>query len=294
MQDDAEKGPRVKSAERLLDLIELVAAHGGALSFPTLGQLTGFPKSSLHALLAVLSSRGYFAFDSQTRTYSLGLKVWENGQAYRQSRDIVADSRDAMHAIVADLNETVQLASLDGAENVYLAKVDSTHPLRLQSDVGGRLSAHATGLGKALLAALPDSEVRSRFRGPDLARMTPNTIATMGELLQELARVRDCGYAVDNEEYTPGLFCIAVPVADHLARTVAAISISFPLFRLHLAIAARGLSQLAAASLAITLRMGGEVRDPRLERLLDEDQARNSLVARGARWAWLAATTRAV
>ena len=93
-----------------------------------------------------------------------------------------------MDEIAAALNETVQLARLDGTENVYLAKVDSTHPLRLQSEVGVRLSAHATGLGKALLACLPDEEVRRRFGTKPLARMTRNTITSIGALVKELAR----------------------------------------------------------------------------------------------------------
>lgn len=287
MNDEIETAGRVKSAERVLDLIETLAANERGLTFPALSQVTGFPKSSLHALLGVLTSRQYLAFDERTRLYSLGLRIWENGQAYLKSRDIVRDSLDAMNAVVAILNETAQLASLDGTENVYLAKVDSTHPLRLQSEVGGRLSAHATGLGKALLASLPDDEVRNRFSKKQLARMTPNTITTLPGLLQELAIVRATGFSVDNEEYTPGLFCLAVPIRDHLGQTAAAISVSFPLLRLNIDVATRGLTHLARASLDISARMGARTEDPTLSRLTGEKSARSALVSRGESWSWM-------
>jgi len=293
VKDDLDVGARVKSAERVLDLIETLAGNEPGLSFPALSQITGFPKSSLHALLGVLTARRYLAFDETTRLYSLGSKIWENGQAYLKGRDIVRDSLDAMRGIVALLNETVQLASLDGTENVYLAKVDSTHPLRLQSDVGGRLSAHATGLGKALLASLADAEVRSRFARKPLAGMTPNTITTMPALLEELAVVRRTGYSVDNEEYTPGLFCIAVPIRDHLRQTVAAVSVSFPLLRIDIDAATLGLRELASASLAITARMGGQSEDAILESLTHEANARAALVTRGAAWSWMRPVARA-
>src|SRR4051812_12081245 len=90
-REEPESGARVKSAERVLDLIETLAAHERGLSFPALSQITGFPKSSLHALLGVLTVRRYLAFDETTRLYSLGSKIWENGQAYLRGRDIVGD-----------------------------------------------------------------------------------------------------------------------------------------------------------------------------------------------------------
>lgn len=289
MKEDLEGSARVKSAERVLDLIEAVAANKEGLTFPSLLQVTGFPKSSLHQLLGVLTARRYFTFDERTRLYSLGVRVWENGQAFVKGRDIALHSRDAMEVVAARLNETVQLACLDHTENIYLAKADSTHPLRLQSEVGGRLSAHATGLGKAMLANLTDEEVRRRFAGKDLFRMTPNTLTTIPGLLEELENVRRTGFAVDNEEYTPGLFCIAVPIRDQFNQTLAAISVSIPLFRMSLDLASSGLAELADASLVITRRLGGTEGDPKILALREPASAKQALISRGTHWAWLAA-----
>lgn len=286
--DEAAAGERVKSASRVLDLIEVVAAHEAGLSFPAMLQLTRIPKSSLHALLGVLTARGWLDHDPSSRLYTLGVKVWEHGQAYRKGRDLLREARPVMDAIAAATNETVQLARLDGTENVYLAKVDSTHPLRLQSEVGARLSAHATGLGKALLACLPDEAVRARFADRPLPRMTPNTIVTLDALIQELHRIRRWGFAVDDQEYTPGLFCVAAPIRDHRGEAAAAVSVSVPLLRLKLPMLATALARLASGSLEITRRLGG-TDDPALLRLADPAYALSALEERGRRWSWLAA-----
>jgi IclR family acetate operon transcriptional repressor len=272
---------RVKSAGRVLDLIEILAQNKDGLSFTSLLQSTGFPKSSLHALLTVLSARRYVQFDEATRLYSLGIQVWQNGQSYVRSRNIVREVRPLMDEVAAALNETVQLARLEGSENVYLAKVDSTHPLRLQSEVGVRLSAHATGIGKALLASLPDDEVRRRFGTERLPRTTANTITSMRALLKELARIRSLGFAIDDEEYTPGVFCLAVPIYDDAGHAVVAISTSVPTMRLSPEVLTKGLSLLCKASLETTKRLGGQHRDPRIEALQDKPAARQALVERG-------------
>jgi DNA-binding IclR family transcriptional regulator len=285
--EEAAAGDRVKSASRALDLMEVVAGHEAGLSFPAMLQLTGIPKSSLHALLGVLTARGYLDLDEASRLYTLGVKVWENGQSYLKGRDLVREARPVMDAIAGAINETVQLARLDGTENVYLAKVDSTHPLRLQSEVGARLSAHATGLGKALLACLADDEVRARFGNKALPRMTPGTIVTVEALIEELHRIRHWGFAVDDQEYTPGLFCVAVPIRDHRGQAIAAVSVSVPLLRLEMRTLAPALARLAAGSLEISRRLGDRLDEPTLARLADPAFAIEALVERGHGWSWV-------
>ncbi|MEJ1159151.1 IclR family transcriptional regulator [Prosthecomicrobium sp. N25] len=247
----------MKSAGRVLDLVEILVASEQGLTFTDLLRRTGFPKSSLHALLDVLTQRSYAHFDQRTNRYSLGIQVWQNGQAYLRSRSIVREAGDAMGGIGRELNETVQLACLDGTENVYLAKVDSTHPLRLQSEVGARLAAHATGLGKALLSGLPDDEIRRRHAGRPLVRMTPNTITSLDALLAEAARIRATGFSVDDEEYTPGLVCVAVPVRDSTGAVVVALSVAVPIIRASTDVLGRALTLLARASVDVTRRLHG-------------------------------------
>lgn len=254
----------VKSASRVFDIIELLAKTPEGLTFSSLNSRLGLPKSSLHALLHVMVTRGYVAFEQRHRTYHLGIRVWEAGQAYLHHRDLLREARPVMDQIVGQINETVQLAVLDGIENVYLAKVDCSHPVRLQSEVGRRLYAHATGLGKVLLAHLPDGEREARLAGLALPCFTPNTVIDPQSLNLELAQARASGFAVDDQEYTPGLRCVAVPIHDHEGMVIAALSASIPLMRANPAQLATALRAIAAGSIAISRRLGSSTDDPRL------------------------------
>jgi IclR family acetate operon transcriptional repressor len=197
------------------------------------------------------------------------VRVWETGFAYHRHHGFLKEARAVMEAITARLNETVQLAKLAGGENIYLDKVDSTHALRLQSEIGTRLSAHATGIGKALLAQLDPEEVRERFAGPALPRYTPNSIGTLADLLDELALIRARGFSIDNEEYTPGIFCLAVPVYEAGAPATTAISVSVPISRIDREALPTILSVLAAGSVDIAQRVGRPCPDRALRELAD-------------------------
>lgn len=248
----------VKSADRVLDILEYVRALPEGATFARLGADLGIPKSSLHALLDVMASRGWLDLDPSTRRYRLGLRVWEAGQAFPRHHGILEVAGRVLARMVAEVNETAQLARLSGSENVYLAKVDSSHALRLQSETGSRLSAHATGVGKALLAQLPDAEVARRFGGPALPAYTPNTLATLPALLAELAETRRRGFAIDNEEYTPGVFCLAVPILDQTGQASLAISVSVPVTRAAPEPLGRILATLAQGSIAVSQGIGVE------------------------------------
>ena len=250
----------VKSAERLLDVIELLTRERQGLTFPEITAELGWPKSSSHALLQTMTRRGYLSLDEVTRQYTLGLRVWEAGQAYNLYDALVRQALPVMQRIVDDLDEIAQLAIRDGSFNVYLAKVDCRQPMQLISSVGRRLPCHATGLGKALLAALSDAEIDALYPQRTLQRFTPATIGDVDTLKQVLAGVRQNGYATDSEEYTPGLRCIAVPLRDRQGETVAALSCSIPSARLDAAKFERARDLLQAASTEIAARLAGRPR----------------------------------
>lgn len=268
----------VKSASRVLDIFEALSASPRGLSFTALQQALGIPKSSLHALLEVLVARGYLELDAARRVYTVGIRLWERSQAYQRHHDLLGEALPAMETIVGAINETVQLAALDGLENVYLAKVDSSHPLRLQSEAGKRLPAYATGVGKALLAEMEAGTLAARLRNHALVPFTPHTFTNANALLAELARTHARGFAVDNQEFTPGLCCLAVPIADQRGAT-AAMSVSIPLTRASLGLLSAALAQLAAGSIHISSRLGTPTPDARLAALCDLQAARAALQA---------------
>ena len=230
-RESSRESTAVKSAERSLTILELLTGEERALTFGEIADILGYPRSSLHGLLRTLTHRGWVEFDPTTRRYALGIRTWEAGNVYLRAVDLADRARPYMQRVRDALDETVQLAVLDGRYNVYIAKVDGTQRLVLASEAGRRLQAHATGLGKALLAGLPGDELHARLDGVELEQFTPHTVTTQSVLEEELAAIRSHGYAEDREEYTIGVRCVAVPAYDHTGHTAAAMSVSVPLVR---------------------------------------------------------------
>lgn len=257
----------VKSAERVLDILEFVGPRAEGASFTQMGAALQIPKSSLHALLDALVQRGYLELEAERRRYRLGTRVWEAGQAYPRHHDVIEVARTVLREIVGRVNETAQLARLSGRDNVYLAKEESSHPLRLQSETGSRLPAHATGVGKVLLAQMPREELARILGGPSLQCFTPTTYTNLADLTDELSEILRRGFAVDNAEYTPGVFCLAVPVIDRSGQKNLALSVSLPMIRLSRARLAAILEEIARGSVAISQRIGAPRIDPVLEKL---------------------------
>lgn len=251
----------VKSALRVLQIIELLTQHDSGLTFIELRERMGLPKSSLHGLLRTMRERGHLAYDEAERRYRLGVRYWEAGQAFMRGTDLTRLSKPYLEAASHGLGETVQLAILDGLDNVYIAKVESDQPLRLVSHVGSRLPAHATGLGKVLLAYLDEVELRHRLDRAKLARFTDHTIADKEELIAQLAAIRERGCAFDRGEYTPGVFCAAVPVRDHRENVIAAMSCSVPEVRVSPQIIERMVSVLSTQARALSEALGARGPD---------------------------------
>ncbi|HET7571441.1 MAG TPA: IclR family transcriptional regulator [Gaiellaceae bacterium] len=244
----------VKSARRALEILEHLTR--GPVGFTRLAEDLGYPRSSLHGLLGTLTEMGWVELDARTRTYSLGIRAWEAGRAYLRARDLVERALPHLEQARDKLDETVQLAVLDGRDVVYVARVDGSQRLVTSYSVGGRVGAHASAGGKALLSLLPDDELARRFAGVTLERYTPGTIRTRRQLEATLAETRRRGYGVDEEEYTLGVRCLAVPVLDHEGAGVAAISVSVPTVRFGEREQGRALAALRQSARALSQALG--------------------------------------
>jgi DNA-binding IclR family transcriptional regulator len=238
----------VKSAQRALDIVELLADAADGLTLSDVAQRLSLPKSSVHGLLHTLRQRGYVSLDENRRTYHLGWRLWELSQAFRLPDALVRQALPIMRRIVDEFDEICQLAIRDGIFNVYLARVDCRQPIRLISQVGVRLYCHATGLGKALLACESEATLDHLYEGLTLPRFTEHTLTDLDDLKRELRRVRARGYAEDREEYVSGLRCIAVPIVTAAGAPVAALSFSIPAQRATDERLAAGLALLRAAA----------------------------------------------
>ncbi|MEV4754635.1 IclR family transcriptional regulator [Micromonospora sp. NPDC049559] len=219
----------VKSAGRTLDVLEALADSPGR-SLVDLARDLAIPKSSLHGILRTMTQRGWVTADPTGTRFRLGLRALQVGAAYLESDDATGLLARVLDDLAGRFGETVHLGRLDGRHVVYLAKRESVHPLRLYSAIGRQLPAHATALGKVLLAQRTDETVDRLLNWP-LARLTRHTITEPERLHAELAAIRERGYAVDHEENSEGIVCFAMAVPLR-SPSVDAISLSVPAARL--------------------------------------------------------------
>lgn len=217
---------------RTLDILELFLEDSTPLSAPEVGRRTGLPRTTVHELLATLMSRDYLQKDEVTGTFRLGVRLLHLGNAYSARFDLLKSANDVARELSARSGETVSVAILEGAEVFYLAKIEIREFQFGVSNIGQRLPANCTALGKALLAALPDEKLPALFPDADaLPIMTENSIRTLDALLPVLAEARLRGVAFEFEESVPGVCCVAAPVRGADGEVQAAISVSVPRVR---------------------------------------------------------------
>ncbi|MCN9244672.1 IclR family transcriptional regulator [Streptomyces sp. RY43-2] len=213
----------VQSLERAFDLLERMADAGGEIGLSELSASSGLPLPTIHRLMRTLVASGYVR-QQPNRRYALGPRLIRLGES--ASRLLGTWARPHLARLVEETGETANMALLDGDDVVYVAQVPSKHSMRMFTEVGRRVLPHTTGVGKALLAATPDDEVRALLARTGMPAVTEKTITTPEAFLAALADVRLLGYAVDDNEQEIGVRCLAVPVPD--SPTAAAISISGP------------------------------------------------------------------
>src|SRR5690625_1198948 len=218
--------PTVKSAERVVLILQKLSEYPQGIRFSELNELVNLPKSSFYQLINTLELTGMIDFESTTKKYSLGVKFWDFATKYFNKTSITQIAEPFLNELLNEYDETIQMAVLDEADVVYTMKLTSSRPIQLVSQVGTRLPAYATGIGKALLACLGEQRVLELHPTSKLTTFTDNTIATRDKLIEELVSTKERSYALDLGEYTPGIRCIASPVLGFNNTCVAAISIS--------------------------------------------------------------------
>jgi IclR family KDG regulon transcriptional repressor len=222
----------VKSLVRRLEMLEALAAHPDGLTLSEICRTLALPKSSTRALLRSLLDRDYLMTARRDRAYRLGPRLFQLGNAYVHGIDLVGQDQEIVRAISRRCDETARLATFQGRDVVCVAKAEGTRAIRMVSAIGKRVPTHGTGVGKMMLSALGDEEFAELYppsQPPE--QLTANTITSLPALKRELARTRDRGYALDEEESTVGLGCVAAPVYGAGGQIVAGISISVPLSR---------------------------------------------------------------
>jgi IclR family acetate operon transcriptional repressor len=212
--------------------LEAIGDADKELSLQEISERAGITKSSTYRILFTLEALGYIGKNAETGKYQLGLKVLESAQKVRAGLSILQAARPLMESLQRKFGETVNLAVLQNNQIVYLEIIEGSHAFRMTGEVGARVPAYASAIGKAISAFLPEAALKALLDGEPLRRLTPNTITSRAELHKSLARVRRQGYALDNEEVDLGASCIAVPIFTDGSRATHAVSLSGPTARI--------------------------------------------------------------
>jgi DNA-binding IclR family transcriptional regulator len=214
------------AVERALNILEAAANRRDGLTNSEISHKLGIPKSSASYILRALDRRGYLRRDAETGRYHLGLKILSLGGDVRANLDLAEVALPFMRGLQDRIHLTIHLAVLDQGEAVYIEKVEAPGFFKVNTWVGRRMFLHATSVGKCLLAWLPKPEVESLMRQQGMKKRTPNTISSVAKLVAELERVREQGYAIDDEENSLGARCVGAPIFDPGEAVTAALGVS--------------------------------------------------------------------
>lgn len=221
----------VQSIDRAIDIIEKLVDAEKSLGVTEISNSLGLHKSTVYRLLATLDYRGYVEQDTNNR-YKIGIKLFEIGAVALNTLDIRERIKPYLKQLREETRETIHLGILDNYEVVYIDKEESSETIRMYSRIGRRIDAHCTSLGKVLMAYSPPELVDDIINRRKLEQYTVNTIIDINELKKHIQLVRECGYAIDNEEQDIGIRCIGGPIFNYNGDIIAAFSIAGPSTRM--------------------------------------------------------------
>lgn len=221
----ADGAGEIKGAQalsRALSLLEGLAAVGGEATISALAEAQQLPLPTIHRLLQALISNG-FVSRTPSRKYSLGPQLIRLGQIASQA--LGGSMQGNLISLADATGETANMACLDSDLVVYIAQAQSRrYSMRTFTEVGHRVYAHCSAMGKAILSQLPESEVRAMMERTGMPAQTPSTITDLSVLMGQLRQIREQGYALDEEEHEVGVRCVAAPI--RVAALRSAISVS--------------------------------------------------------------------
>ncbi|MCU9613060.1 IclR family transcriptional regulator [Caldibacillus lycopersici] len=221
----------VQSVERALTILELLKENLSGLGITEIARDLAISKSTVHRLIQSLEKFGFVKQDVQTSKYLLGLKLVEFSDVILNSLDIRAVARPYLDEVAHEIKETIHLVVVENDELVYIDKMESPHSIRMYSRIGRRAPFYCTGVGKAILAYLPDCDKNRIMEKESFKKYTEYTITSKEELQQHLQDIQLRGYSIDNQEHELGIRCVAAPIFNHENRVIAGISITAPIYR---------------------------------------------------------------
>src|SRR5919205_357743 len=209
---------KVPAAENTLRILKLLASKRGPMAASNIATALGLPRSSVYHLLGVMEANGFVLHLHEEQRYGLGISAFELSSAYSRQEPLTRLGRPMLASLVDVLGESAHLAVLHGRDVLYLVEERAKNRPSLVTDVGVRLPAHLTASGRAILAALPASQLRALFPDKDAftVRQPDPVITGYRQLKSHLEQVRQRGYATEEGDVTPGFGSLAVAALDHV------------------------------------------------------------------------------
>jgi len=233
---------------RLFALLEVMAAKDQRYSLQGLVEETGLPKPTLHRMLQQLESAGLLRRERDGRHYGTGTRLRRLAEQVLLNDTQHGARHAVLRRLVEQIGESCNITALSGSEVVYLDRVETAAPLRFYLHPGSRVPVHCSASGKVLLAQMTGQQRERLLAHVPLERYTSNTMTDLAKLERALLRVRKDGYALDDEEFLPGLVCIAVQVPGE---SNLCIAVQAPAMRLPLAKTKQLLPALRTAAEAL-------------------------------------------
>lgn len=222
---------QVQSLARALGILDELGRHGGK-SLSEMAKLVALPKSTVHRLLTTMETSRYVQFDRDTHLWSVGAQAFAVGTAFVQTQDLGQLGRSTMRALVAQVDHSANISVPEGSGMCYVGQVPTRHAALGVVRPGACLPMHTTAAGKALMAQWDDDEIERFLTRRLLTRRTANSIVDPHQMREELAEVRERGYAIDDEEHAEGLRCVAAVVTDRYGMPKASLSVTDKVYRL--------------------------------------------------------------
>ncbi|MGZ2257327.1 IclR family transcriptional regulator [Roseobacter sp. A03A-229] len=250
----------LQSLDRALGILTAISKAERA-TLTDLSLSLGVPTATTHRILTTLQKHGFVAFDEERQDWVIGLEAYRTGVSFLNRTGLSAVSRPIMRQLMERTGETANLAIPDGAEVVFVAQIESSNPIRAFFAKGTRTSMHASGTGKAILAALPEARVRKMLMSTGLTSFTENTLITPDAFFEDLALTQDRGWSFDREERYAGMSCIGSVIYDEHREPCAGVSISGPSTRFDTHRVPELGATVAEAAREITQLIGGRFPD---------------------------------
>ncbi|MCQ6562777.1 IclR family transcriptional regulator [Paenibacillus mendelii] len=222
---------KVKSAERVMDILELFKGENDSFSLSDIAKRLDMPASSTHQLLHNMLSRGYLESDSLGKQFSIGYKIFEISSICQKNTNLVTEFETIGGRMAEEVNEGIMLGIRAGNQLVYVAQKNPTDPRRFAIQFTQTLPLYASASGKMMLSGLSETVIRSLYPEEDLQPLTSQTITTVTALLAELETIRKEGISYNRGESVEGISCISAPIYNSVGSIIAAISVSIPDFR---------------------------------------------------------------